>query len=92
MLIILPYGAVVGAVVGFVWTLALATGFSTGISRGAIFGAITGVVLLLFGSAAYAGGKLKRQEVSFVMCYLMSAIGIVGVLVGLLVWLVRAIF
>ena len=92
MLIILPYGAVVGAVLGVVWTFALAISFSTGISRGAIIGTIIGVVLLLFGVAAHAGGNLKRQEVSFVMCSVMSGIGLVGVVVGLVVWLARAIF
>ena len=49
-------------------------------------------MLLLSGVAAHAGGNLKRQEVSFVMCYVMSGIGAVGVVVGFVVWLVRAIF
>lgn len=92
MLATLFYGAVIGLVSGLIWTLALHGRFSVGLITGAVVGAAVAAVLTFFGKLARTGSNLQPGETSFVSNGILTFLGVGAFGIGLVVWLVRALF
>jgi len=78
-----------GAVVGLIWWLALGT--ISALYIAALCGSALGLVLALMGIAASAGGRVNEREGVFVSGTLMALAGMLAGVIGLVVWVIRAI-
>lgn len=88
----LIYALAVGSIGGLVWALALSARYSAGAAAGAIVGLILALLLAGVGRLARAGAaKLQAGETSFVSNGIITMFGLAAVVVGLLVWAVRAL-
>lgn len=86
------YGTITGAIVGSVWGLALGVSIVTTLIIGAIAGVIVGGFMAFIGTAARIGGNINKQESAFVTGSIIGGLGLVLVVAGLVVWIVRVLF
>lgn len=87
------FGSLVAAIViGLVWCFALNADLKTGITYSAISGVIFGFLLGLIQNAVVARGNVKKGEGMFVSGSLLAMLTLLGVILGVIVWIIRAIF
>jgi hypothetical protein len=84
--------AVFGSLVGLVWGLAVDGNMSVAASVGAASGVVVGLLLNVIARAAKLGGNLTDRECMFVVSNIAAAILMLAGALGLIVWIVRAVF
>ena len=89
IIVTMVHGAIIGAIVGLIWWLALGT--IAAIYIAALCGSALGLVLALVGIAASAGGRVDPREGVFVSGALLVLAGMLAGVIGLVVWVIRAI-
>ena len=85
------YAALLGGVAGIVWGLALGD-VSIGLIIGVLVGLAVGALLGVMAGLAMKRGGVQSGEAMFVNGALLAPLAIVSIGLGLLVWLIRAIF
>lgn len=86
------YSIFAGAISGFLWGKAFEAETSTALLIGGIVGIVIGIAVTLFGKLAMAGGKVIQGEATFVNSSIITVFAILGIVSGILAWIIRAIF
>ena len=86
------FSIIYGCVVGLIWSLALDSQFKSGLIYGAIIGFIVGLFFGYTQKKASKNGNITQQEASIVAANMMQMMLVVGVVLGLVTWLIRILF
>ena len=86
------YSIIIGLLSGLIWSYSLNTSISMGLIYGVIIFIIIGIVLSLIGKMASSQGDVTKGENNFVSNSFLTMLGIISIILGLIVWIVRVIF
>ena len=86
------YSIVVGIIGGFLWGNVLRTDILISLLVGAAIGILFGLLVVLFGKAAIAGGKVIQGEATFVNNSIITMFAVFVIGLGILAWIIRLIF
>lgn len=88
---ILILSSIYGTIVGLVWSLALAINLSKCALTGAAIGASIGLIAAMLAYGVQLRGRLTEREVHLFWGSVLSIPAFLGVISGLLAWLVRIV-
>ena len=86
------YSIFAGAISGFLWGKVFEAETSTALLIGGIVGIVIGITVTLFGKMAMTGGKVIKGEATFVNSSIITVLAVLGIVSGILVWIIKAIF
>lgn len=81
-----------GCIVGIIWSLALKSQITKGLFWGALIGVLIGLLIGFIQKGVVKRGNINSKESSFISGSFTSVLLFIGIILGVITWIVRAIF
>lgn len=86
------YSIVIGLIVGSIWSFSLNVSITNGLLWGTIVFIVICLIMSLIGKEVQSHGNVTKGESGFVSNSMLTMLGVIFIIIGLIVWTIRSIF